>query len=237
MKLRSLLIDDEFLALQILEEYCSKLPNVQVVGKARSAIEAIELLKEQEVDLLFLDIQMPQLKGTSFLKTLHKKPMVIFTTAYPQYAVEAFDLKAIDYLTKPIAFERFVQAVNKAEDQYRLEHPAKTAVQESKIEKDFLVIKEDYKWVKIAYADILYIEGFREYVRIVTHSGKKHLFLESMKNLEDTLPEKLFLRVHRSYIIAKKYVKAVSGNTIELGELEIPIGRTIKDEVMKRIFS
>ena len=227
-----LIVDDEFLALNVLEEYIKQVPQLILAAKTKSPIEALEILQSQQIDLLFLDIQMPQMKGTNLLKTLPKPPVTIFTTAYPQYAVEAYDLNAVDYLTKPFSFDRFLQAINKAQ---KIINPAHNGDLNGK-QKDYLLVKADHKLIKIPHKDIKYIEGFREYVRIVKVNGEKILFLESMKNLEAELPSSQFLRVHKSYIISKSFVKSVSGSIIQMVDCEIPIGRTLKEDVMKHIF-
>jgi DNA-binding LytR/AlgR family response regulator len=230
--IRTLLVDDEYLALNLLEEFLKHLPDMEVVGKAKSAMAALDILQRTPVDLLFLDIQMPTLSGVNMLKTLQHPPVVIFTTAYADYAVQAFDLNAVDYLLKPFSFERFLQAVNKAKEHIRQSAVGGRQVED---ERDTLVIKVDGKLVKLRLADILFVEGLKEYVRFVCTNGK-YVTLESLKNLEEALPAHTFVRVHKSYIVASDKVQSLLGNMLEIGPHRIPISREKKDEVVQLIF-
>ncbi len=230
--IRTLLVDDEYLALNLLEEFLKHLPDIEVVGKAKSAMAALDILHRTPVDLLFLDIQMPTLSGVNMLKTLQHPPVVVFTTAYADYAVQAFDLNAVDYLLKPFSFERFLQAVNKAKEHIR---QSATGSRQLEDERDTLVIKVDGKLVKLHLADILFVEGLKEYVRFVCTNGK-YVTLESLKNLEETLPAHAFVRVHKSYIVACNKVQSLLGNMLEIGSHRIPISREKKDEVVQIIF-
>ena len=235
--IKTLLVDDEYLALNLLEEFISKVPELEIVGKAKSPIKALEILGHQRVGLMFLDIQMPTLSGNNLLRTLNTPPLVIFTTAYSDYAVEAFGLNAVDYLLKPFSFERFLQAVNKAKAQFNHsvnEQPQNQLVLPSQ-SRDFFSIKADGKVVKVYFSDILFIEGLKEYVRFVCRDAR-HITLESLKKLEELLPEQGFLRVHKSYIIAKDKVQALNGNMLEIGEYKIPISRAKREEVVQAIF-
>jgi DNA-binding LytR/AlgR family response regulator len=237
--IRVLLVDDEYLALNLLEEFIKHLPDMEVVGKAKSAMAALDILHQTPVDLLFLDIQMPTLSGVNMLKTLQHPPVVIFTTAYADYAVQAFDLNAVDYLLKPFPFERFLQAVNKAKEYIRQSavggRQSAAGDRQVEDERDTLVIKVDGKLVKLRLADILFIEGLKEYVRFVCANGK-YVTLESLKNLEETLPAHAFVRVHKSYIVACNKVQSLLGNMLEIGSHRIPISREKKDEVVQLIF-
>lgn len=235
-KIQTLLVDDEFLALKLLEDYLSKLPEFRIVEKFRSPLKAVELINSRKIDLLFLDIQMPTLSGTNLLKTLTYQPVTIFTTAYSEYAAEAFDLNAADYLVKPFSFERFLQAVNKAKGQLEKKSVTKTISSTEKYShQNFLSVKSEGKFVKIPLNEIVYIEGLREYVKIICTSGH-FITLESLKNLENTLPTGRFLRVHKSYIVAIDKVRALSGNMLETGNTEIPLSREKKDEIIAKIF-
>lgn len=236
-KIKTLLVDDEYLALNLLEEFIKQIPDMEVVGKVKSPIKALEVLNQTPVDLLFLDIQMPTLSGNQLLKTLKHPPLTIFTTAYSEYAIEAFELNAIDYLLKPFSFERFLQAINKAREQlnFRNEKPARSAILFPEQSQDFFTVKVDGKLTKVRYDDILFIEGLKEYVRIVC-SDARHVILESLKNLEDRLPDADFLRVHKSYIVAKSKVQSVEGNMLEIGKNRIPISRSKREEVIQAIF-
>ena len=236
--IKVLLVDDEYLALNLLENFIQKVPELEIIEKAKSPIKALEIMNRQTVDLLFLDIQMPALSGLNLLQTLPYPPVTIFTTAYAEHALDAFDLNAVDYLLKPFAFERFLQAVNKAKEQIAWRsnphEPSLPSALESK-NKTFFTVKVDGKVVKIEYENILYIEGLKEYVRIVCQKGR-FVTLESLKNLEEYLPKGEFIRVHKSFIVAKKKVSALEGNLLEIEGQKIPISRTKRDEVVKAIF-
>ncbi len=236
-ELKVLAVDDEFLALQLLKTFISKVPDLNLVGATKSPLEAMELLQAQPLDILFLDIQMPTINGLNMLKTLQHQPIVIFTTAYSEYAVKAFELNAVDYLLKPFPFERFLQAVNKAKQQ--LAHNAltektiiKTPVSE---EKKYLAIKCDAKIIKLNLSDILCIEGLREYVKFICKEGN-YVSLMSLKNLEADLPPQHFIRVHKSYIVNSNKVKSVEGNLLYINDLKIPISRDKKAMVIATIF-
>lgn len=250
MPIRTLLVDDEYLALQLLEEYIGHVSDLEVVAKAKSGVKALEILHETRVDLVFLDIQMPTLSGVNLLKTLQHPPVIIFTTAYADYAIQAFDLNAVDYLLKPFSFERFLQAVNKAREHLKrigvpsniaMDHPQKEpqALLSKEflpaVAPEFLTAKVDGKLVKIPLSEILFIEGLKEYVRIVCVNAR-FVTLESLKNLEDTLPVDAFIRVHKSYIVARSKVRSLDGNQLEIGAHKIPISRSKRDEIVGLIF-
>ncbi|MFN8339596.1 MAG: LytTR family DNA-binding domain-containing protein [Saprospiraceae bacterium] len=234
--IKAILVDDEPLALEIMETYIQQIPEIQLVKKCENAFEANEVLKSQQVDLMFLDIQMPQLSGIDFLKTLSNPPSVIFTTAYPDYAVEGFDLNAVDYLLKPISLERFLKAVNKVSEKMaakRVDHDHAQAEVD-----DFFFVKADKKLVKINFDDILYIEGLKDYVIIRQDTGRV-ITLQTMKSLEDRLPVTKFKRVHRSFIVNIKRITAILGNMVELMEAgkvkQLPIGKNYRDELLEII--
>ncbi|MCB0650098.1 MAG: response regulator transcription factor [Saprospiraceae bacterium] len=233
-EIKTLLVDDEFLALNLLETFVQKIPEMVIVDKVKNPLKAIEILNREPVDLLFLDIQMPTLSGTEMLKTIQNPPVTIFTTAYADYAVEAFSLNAIDYLLKPFSFERFLQAVNKAKERIHFQRSASGILMPSQ-SRDFFTAKVDGKLVKIRFGDILFIEGLKEYVRIVC-TDARHVTLESLKNLEQLLPQEAFIRVHKSFIVAKDKVQQLNGNMLEIGKHKIPISRTKKEEVVEWIF-
>ncbi len=234
--INAIIVDDEPLALDVLETYIEQLPEINLLQKCTNAMEANEALKNHDVDLMFLDIQMPQLTGIDFLKTLSKPPMVIFTTAYAEYAVEGFELNAIDYLLKPISLERFMKAVNKATEQFKLENPD-LAVGEGD-GKEFFFVKADKKLVKITYDDIIYIEGLKDYVIIRMEKGRV-ITLQTMKSLESKLPPNLFKRIHRSYIVATGKIKSIEGNMVEVIEKNqaklIPIGKNYREQLLALI--
>lgn len=232
--IRTLLVDDEYLALNLLETYAQQVPDLEIVGKEKLPIKALDLLQQGQVDLLFLDIQMPVLSGNNLLKTLQNPPLVVFTTAYTEYAVEAYALNVVDYLLKPFPFERFLQAVQKAKQLLNAQQAG--SMNQNTVAPDFLSLKVDGKLVKVFVEDILYIEGLKEYVRFVCNGNRKYVTLESLRNLEELLPSQLFSRVHKSYIVAKAKVSALDGNMLEVGTVKIPISRGKRDEVVADIF-
>ena len=222
-----LVVDDEELARTLLENYISRLPHLNLVEKCTNPLDALKVLEETPIDILFLDIQMPELSGIDFLKTLQKQPKVIFTTAYSEYAIEGYQLDVVDYLLKPFGFERFVQAVNKATG--LLETHSKNS------EKDYLLVKSEHKVHKIKFEDIRYIQSMREYVAYFL-PDRKILALNSLKKLEEELPEDQFIRIHKSYIVPIQKVTTLEGNMVHIGNEKLPIGNLYKEEVLKRIF-
>lgn len=230
MNLRCLVVDDEQLARKLLAEYIQKVPILDLVGECKNPIEAMDVLDKEEIDILFLDIQMPELTGIEFLKTMKHKPVVIFTTAYSEYALEGYQLDVTDYLVKPFSLERFIQAVNKARDLITLQ---RKAVDDSKnADEAYLTVHADHKVYRLKLNDILYIEGLKEYVSYYTVT-QRIIALESLKKLEETLPPGRFLRIHKSYIIPVDKVISVEGNQVEIGKKLIPIGRSYRDHVLK----
>jgi DNA-binding LytR/AlgR family response regulator len=238
--LKVIVVDDEPLALDVLETYISKIPQLELIGRYSNALEANEALQNNEVDLMFLDIQMPQLTGTDFVKTLQNPPMVVFTTAYPNYAIQGFDLNALDYLLKPISLERFMKAVNKAVEQKELSQHEHTATVTSAIndELDFFFVKADKKLLKVNFEDIVYIEGLKDYVIIRLMQGRV-ITLQTMKSLEDRLPRNKFKRIHRSFIVALDKITAIEGSMVEVQDKErpklLPIGKNYRDELLELI--
>ena len=230
--IRCLAIDDEVLALDLIGDNIRKVPFLELVKSCKSAFEAIEILTEQNIDLIFLDIQMPDISGIQFLKSLQKKPLVIFTTAYEKYALEGFDLDVIDYLLKPFSFDRFLKAVNKAQDYLHMKETATYSGPTDEIRStvDFIFVKADYKLVKIDYKDILYIEGLKDYIKIYT-GVKPVLTLLSLKSVEEKLPSDDFVRVHRSFIVAVKKIQFIQRNFIHIGTREIPISDNYKEQL------
>ncbi len=238
--INTIIVDDEPLALDILGAHIANIPELNLIAKCSNAIEANKALNEHDVDLMFTDINMPQLSGIEFFRSLKNPPMVIFTTAYPEYAVEGFNLEALDYLLKPISFERFLKATNKAIEKYKT---AGSTTAESKSEaldssEDFFFVKSDKKLVKTFYRDILYIEGLKDYVIIRTETGRV-ITLQTMKSLEAKLPSDMFQRIHRSYILNTTKIKALEGNMVELiekGQTKlIPIGKNYRDALLSII--
>ena len=233
-----IIVDDEPLALDVLETYIDKIPDLNLVSKCSNALEANAALKEHDIDLMFLDIQMPQLTGIDFLRTLAKPPKVIFTTAYANYAVEGFELNAVDYLLKPISLDRFMKAVNKAQEQISLENKdaAPTPISAGKDEEDFIFVKADKKLIKVNYRDIIYIEGLKDYV-IIRMNSSRIITLQTMKSLEQKLPVSIFKRIHRSYIVNIQKIQAVQGNMVEVIEKNqakhLPIGKNYREELLE----
>jgi DNA-binding LytR/AlgR family response regulator len=239
-KINCLVVDDEELARNLLENYIGRLPHLTLVGKCRDPFEALEALSSQSVDLLFLDIQMPGMTGMEFLRTLKKKPLVIFTTAYSEFALESYNYDATDYLLKPFGFERFVQAVNKATDLLALRKTAESSpalreqVAEAPAAKDFLLVKSEHKVHRLRFEDISYVEGMREYVAFHTPQGRV-LSLNSLKSLEEELPNDQFLRIHKSYIVAIGKIAAIEGNQVQIGKEKLPIGASYREIVMAKL--
>jgi len=234
--IRCLAIDDEALALDLIEDNIRKVPFLELVKKCKSAFEAMEFLQNEKIDILFLDIQMPDITGIQFLKSLQNKPIVIFTTAYEKYALEGFELDVIDYLLKPFSFDRFLKAVNKAKDYLHLKektisHGTGNEVQSS---AGYMFVKADYKLVKIDFNEILYIEGLKDYIKIYT-GEKPVLTLLSLKSLEEKLPSADFVRVHRSFIVAVKKIQFIQRNFIHIGNKEIPISDNYKEQLFNII--
>lgn len=223
-----MIVDDEPLAQQVIEQYAQKLPDLTIVGKCNDAICAHKALQEQAVDLLFLDINMPKLSGISFLKNLKRTPLVIFTTAYSEHAIEAYELNAIDYLKKPFSFERFCKAYYRAEELFILKNTSQNT-EPPKHNIDFLFIKSNKKTVKVKFSEITYIEGLGDYIKIhLTHS--KLVTNLSMKKIMSTLPENKFYRVHKSFIISTDKIESVEGNMVSVNNTKLPIGNSYRQD-------
>jgi DNA-binding LytR/AlgR family response regulator len=237
MSIRCLIIDDEPLAQRVIERYAENIPFLRIVQKCNNAIEAIEVLHNQQIDLLFLDINMPRLSGMEFLKTLKNAPLVIITTAYAEHALQGFELDVVDYLMKPFAFERFFKAVQKAEELIR----GRALRQErhkdpEKQEESFIFIKSSKKTYKVNLDEILYIEALGDYVKIYT-TDKMIISYQSLKNIETSLPASSFPRIHKSFIIALSRIDLVEGNQVKIKDRLIPIGTNFKSEFEKLIRS
>lgn len=234
--IRCLAIDDEMLALELLEDNIKKVSFLELVKTCRSAMEAMEVLRSEHIDLLFLDIQMPDISGIQLLKSLHNKPMVIFTTAFSKYATEGFDLDVIDYLLKPYPFERFLKAVNKVHEYMDLRDRAanQAGTKDIVTSPNFLFVKADYKLYKINLKDILYIEGLKDYVKIYA-SEKPIVTQMSMKGLEEKLSPQDFIRVHRSFIVAFNKIDFIQKHMLTIGKKEIPISEHYRDQLFKII--
>jgi DNA-binding LytR/AlgR family response regulator len=239
-----IIVDDEPLALDVLETYIARIPELELVARCHNALEANEAIAAHDVDLMFLDIHMPQMSGIEFLKTLVRPPMVIITTAFANYALEGFELDVLDYLMKPISMDRFLKATNKAIEQDKLHKKSEMAAaltpasQQVTSPDEFIFVKADKKLVRVRYGDILYIEGLKDYVIIRLEAGRV-ITLQTMKSLEDKLPADLFRRVHRSFIVALDRINAVVGNMVEIqekGETKlIPVGKNYREELLELI--
>ena len=238
-QIKCLIVEDEELARDLLEKFISKVPHLELVAKCENPLKAMPVMQEHTIDLLFLDIQMPELTGVEFLKMLPTQPTVVFTTAYPSYALEGYQLNVTDYLLKPFSFERFLQAVNKASEMIRLKAlnqiSANPAIAQETT-KDYMLIKSEHKILKVQYADIRYIESMREYAAYHTTTHGRILSLMSLKQLEKDLPIMQFIRCHKSYIINIKEVVGLEGNQVLMGADKLPIGASYKEAVLKRIF-
>ena len=231
MKIKCLIVDDETLAQKVVEKYATDIPTLEVVGKAKNAMQALDILHSTEVDLMFLDINMPKLSGLSFLKTLKNPPLVIITTAYREYAYEGFELDVVDYLKKPFSFERFLMAINKVQEKmkplakasnYILDEPSRKQIDES-----FIFLKSEKKTYKIDLKDILFIESVGDYIKVHT-PDKVILSYQTLKKLEGMLSNTHFPRVHKSYIVSISKINSFEGNQIKIYDQIIPIGRNYK---------
>ncbi len=236
MKVRCLLVDDEPPALKVLVSHISNINGFEIVGQCKNAIEALEILQTKTIDLIFLDIKMPKILGTDFLRTLSHPPKVIFVTAYDHYAVEGYDLDTVDYLVKPVSFERFLKAVTKVK---RLVDNETTKRTEEYIPNPeaFVYLKVDKHMQKVLINDIEYIEGWKHYIKVFLAGGRHLLVKESITAIENLLSEHKFLRVHRSYIVSMNRISGYNGLSVLVNSAEIPIGRLYKQEVMKVINS
>jgi DNA-binding LytR/AlgR family response regulator len=229
--IKCLVVDDEPPAREIIRRYIEQMPVLELSGECANAIQAFTFLQQQTVDLVFLDIRMPQLSGTDFLKALKNPPKVIFTTAYSEYALEGYELDAVDYLMKPITFERFIKAVNKA---CQHAHHKTDSIAEEKKTESFVYFRADRKMVKVMLQEILYIESMKDYVKVFTTNGMI-ITKQSISSVEAMLPEKDFIRTHRSFIVATRHIKSFTAELIELQNMEIPIGKLFRNEVMKSL--
>ena len=235
--IRVIIIDDEFPARKLLSEYVSKMSNLELVGVCEDAMRAMELLQKENVDLILSDIQMPDLSGLDFFKSLQNKPLIIFTTAYKEYALESYELEAVDYLLKPIPFSRFVQAINKVSERMNLKRNVSSASANeiSKLEKDYFMVKADYKLYRIDYASLIYIEGQSEYVTFHMKDKKRITAYYSLKKLEEELPSDQFIRVHKSYIVSIANIEAVEGNMVLINGQRLSIGKNYKDAFLEKL--
>lgn len=226
--MRTVVLDDEQPAVEILKGFVSKIPFLDLKLATVNAFEALEVLNGSEVDLLLLDIEMPDITGLELIGVLKKKPLVILTTAYEDYALKGYELDVVDYLMKPIRFERFLKAINKAQRLHELENPPEST------SNSFLHLKVEYKTIKVAFDDILYIEGLKDYVKVFTRN-KMYLTRLNVKNIESKLPASDFLRIHRSYIVSLSKIGSFQKSQVHVGDVSLPIGASYQDDVMSKL--
>lgn len=229
--IKCIIVEDETLAQQVLQSYLQEIDKLELVAICNNAPEAIEILNKQEIDLMFLDIQLPGMTGLNFLRSLTNPPLVVITTAYSEYAVESYEFNIIDYLLKPVSFERFCKAIDKVVDGRLFTQPEKEI---DSLTADHIFVKSNSKFFKVNFSEIIYIEGMKDYLKI--HTGEYRLVtLQTMNEMEKILPPKKFIRVHKSYIIAIAHIKSIYGNSIEMAGQTIPIGANYKEKVLQLI--
>lgn len=235
--MKCIIIDDEPLAVDLLKDFVSKIDSLELVNTFNNAIDAISVINKTEVDLIFLDIEMPHFSGIDFIKAIDKKPLIIFTTAYSNYAVEGFDFGAVDYLIKPIPFNRFLKAVVRAEHVFSPIDVVPAAISATIAEEtnNFMFVRAEYENVKINYSDILFVEGLKDYVKIYTTDGKYVLTLMSLIKLENALASKGFSRIHRSYIINLEHIKSIQKNKVIIADRRLPISESYKVPFFNKI--
>lgn len=235
-----IIVDDEPLAQQVMEDYINTIPFLNLKSKCSGAFQAYDILRSEHIDLIFLDIHMPNVSGIDFINSIQNRPNFIFTTAYSEHALDGFDLNAVDYLLKPVPFERFLKAVNKAYDIYLSKNSkgeAKSENHDNSVAESFILVKSDYQTQKVDLREITYIEGLKDYVKIYLTSGKSVVTLNSLKNMTEKLPANIFVRVHKSYIVSLLQIKSIVRNRIVTGDKWIPIGDNYKEifsETIKR---
>lgn len=232
--LRCIAIDDEDLARELIEDYITKVNFLQLVATLDNPVDAIKIIEEQEIDLVFLDIQMPELSGLQLIQSLSKKPMFILVTAYEKYALEGYNLDVVDYLVKPVPFDRFLKACNKAREIFQLKKGAQQPKEGDAA--NYFFVYADYSHIKLFYDDIIWVEGLKDYLKIyLTSSSKPIVARLSMKGLEEQLPSTKFIRIQKSYIVSKNAITAVKKNSLFIGTNELPIGENYKEGIMALI--
>ena len=236
--MKCIIIDDEPLAVDLLKDFVGKVESLELVNTFNNAIDAISAINKTEVDLIFLDIEMPHFTGIDFIKAIDKKPLIIFTTAYSNYAVEGFDFGAVDYLIKPIPFNRFLKAVVRAQHVFtppEVVHNSNTPIIAADESNNFMFVRAEYENVKINYTDILFVEGLKDYVKIYTTDGKYVLTLMSLIKLENSLAHKGFSRIHRSYIVNLAHIKSIQKNKVLIVDKRLPISESYKTAFFSKI--
>jgi DNA-binding LytR/AlgR family response regulator len=234
LKINCIIIDDEPLARKGMKEYVGDIDFLNLTGEFETALKAVEVLNAGMAQLIFLDIQMPKINGLEFLKTLKQAPPVIFTTAYPQHALEGFELNALDYLVKPISFNRFLKAALKAKEYYEMRQQNSFGESGISKEQDYFFVKSDSRLIRIAFDDILFVEALQNYVTIYT-KDKKYITYLTFKSVEEYLPVDKFIKTHKSYIVSVSKIDSIEGNDLRIGNQHIPISRNEKEEVMQKI--
>jgi DNA-binding LytR/AlgR family response regulator len=232
MQIKCLIVDDEPPARAVIRRYVEDLPMLQLCGECGNALQALSILQQQSIDLLFLDIRMPQLNGTDFLKTLKHPPKVIFTTAYSEYALEGYELDAVDYLMKPVRFERFVKAVNKAYPLPAGGQSTEAMAGPAKRPESFVYFRADRKMIKVLLDEMVYIESMKDYIKVVTNETTI-ITKQSISSVEAMLPETRFLRIHRSFIVSVDKIKSFTNELVETRVAELPIGKLYRNSVLK----
>jgi DNA-binding LytR/AlgR family response regulator len=231
MQINAIIVDDEPLAQNVILQYAGEIHDLEIICICNDALEALKAISANNVDLMFLDINMPKISGIDFLKNIKNPPLVIFTTAYTDYALESYELNALDYLKKPFSFERFLKAVQKAGEQLKLTHPSKT---EKELSENFLFIKASKKVHKVSIDDIYYIEGLGDYIKV--HLKDSHLVTNySMKKMEDLLPSNDFIRIHKSFIIRFDKISTIEGNLVEINKTKLPIGNSYRQDFFDKV--
>ena len=236
--MKCVIIDDEPLAVDLLKEFVSKIEFLELSYTFNNAIDAISIINQSNIDLIFLDIEMPHFSGIDFINAIDKKPLIIFTTAYSNYAVEGFNLGVVDYLIKPIPFNRFLKSVMRAQQIFTpiaIAPVATPTLSAPEIEQDFMFVKAEYENIKLNFSDILFIEGLKDYVKIYTSDNKYTLTLISLIKLENILSSKGFARIHRSYIINIKHIKSIQKNKVLISDKRVPISESYKNAFFERI--
>ncbi len=228
---RCLIIDDEPLGIKLIKAHLDKLESFEVVGECKSALKAVEYLRTEKIDLIFLDINMPEISGIDFLKTLSDPPYVIITTAYREYAIEGYDLDVVDFLLKPISFERFLKAINRYCNRSRKVEVRSTDIHTSNQEMKFIYIQDGKNIFKILYDDVLYFEGYGEYVKVIT-AGKNYMVRDSLTEFEHKFSTDYFIRIHKSYIINTQKITGFNSIQVILKNTQLPIGRMYREKVM-----
>jgi DNA-binding LytR/AlgR family response regulator len=234
MKLRCLLIDDEPMALTVLASYIDSIEGLEIVAECGNVFDALAVLQKKKVDVMFLDIKMPKMLGIDFLRNLSSPPKVIMVTAYREYAVESYDLDVVDYLVKPVSFERFFKSITRLYREFGMETSAGSEKETAQADP-FVYMKVDRDMVKVYLHDILYIESLKDYVRLFMSHGGTLIVRQSMNAMEDLLSDRMFIRVHRSYMVSLDRISSYNGIVIKLDKTEIPIGRLYKQAVLDRL--